>query len=312
MVFSRRSLVLFFSVAGMLLTSSVAQAAPATYLAIGDSWAFGYLSSLPGGTPPIELGGGSAGVQGYVSGFATSLSYLEGNAVNVISTARPGEQTTSYGANASILGVNYNTNYAPFFNTSQQNLVASVISQSQNATIDPIKYVTVQLGGNDLLDIFDPNTFALTGDPNALKAQVKSNVTALLSGLRADLPDARIFLLDYGNPFNGAAFLTPVQKAGFDFIAQTYGNGALQEAAAAVAGVEYVDIYPTFAGQEATLTSINSADLTSPYNFHPNAAGYSAISDTLGAVVVPEAGTLALAGLGIAGVVIGFVRRRKN
>ncbi len=281
--------------------------AQSSYLALGDSYAFGYQTLTT--TPPIELSGGSNGDQGYISLFASYLAGHEGGLrPSVINLARVGETSVSFTSSASAptAPANFNTRYAPGgFNQSQAALLNTTLA---SLTAAP-KYVTIQLGGNDVLGpVFnDPASL-----PLAL-ASLQTNYGLILASLRATLPDAEIYVLGYGNPFPGLPLNSPFNTPQSQLLASsatTQGNTLIRSLAQGI-GAKYVDLSTIFTGQEAQLTNIQQLEVTGLPNYHPNAQGYQAIAGRLAEAAAPEPATLALIlpCMGLAGV---LARRRRT
>ncbi|MES2461703.1 MAG: SGNH/GDSL hydrolase family protein [Armatimonadota bacterium] len=264
--------------------------AQSTYLALGDSYAFGYQNLAA--TPPIELGGGSNGDQGYVSLFANYLAQREGGIrPTVVNLARVGETSISFGSSplSPTSPANFNTNYATGFNQSQAALLSTTLAGLPAAP----KYVTIQLGGNDVLGAVFTDPLTL---PAAL-ASVQTNYGLILASLRATLPSAQIYVLGYGNPFPGLPTGSPFNTPTGQLVAAnaTLQGNALIRALAGSVGATYVDLATVFSGQEAQLTNIQSLEITGLPNYHPNAQGYQAIaSRVIAASAAPEPATLAL------------------
>ncbi len=264
--------------------------APQNYIALGDSYAYGYTSQA---TTPAGLGD-----MGYVSLFANYLATRNNNVrPSLTSLATPGETTQSLrsGPPASA----YNLNYTGTGNQSQiavyeQRAAAIALAASR------VDYVTLQVGGNDLLNLFVSTQFqaadlatreTLINDRLAL---VQTNYDNILSRVRAAAPQARIFLLGYPDPFAG---LNPNPLAGYS-TRITQRENALFQSLAPTYGATYVDIFTPFVGNETAYTNIQSQDPAGSGfpNFHPNAQGYSVIAGRLqAAVAVPEPSALALA-----------------
>lgn len=286
------AVVLAAVVAGLVVTvlpNTARAQAPENYIALGDSYAYGYTTQA---TTPAGLGD-----MGYVSLFANYLA-TRNNGVrpSLTSLAVPGETSGSLrnGPPAS----SYNLNYVGMGNTAQIALYEQ--RAAALALTGGVNYVTLQIGGNDLLGLFASAQFQ-TADPATRETlldnrfvQLQANYDNLLGRVRAAAPQARLFLIGYADPFAGlnpnplAAYSTRVaqrENALFQTLAPTYGAG-------------YVDIFAPFVGNETTYTYIQTQAPPGSGipNFHPTPLGYSVIASRLRAVAaVPEPGTLALA-----------------
>jgi len=269
--------------------------ADVTYLALGDSLAFGETDFAH--NP-------SKGDRGYVSILADHLAGFNGGMrPTVVNLGLDGETTSSYttgvgnalGAQAAAWNLNY-----PNAATTQSSLVATTIAQAHAAGRD-VKYVTVSLGANDLYSaLADPSFFALKpgqqGDMiHAKLSAVAANDATILHDLRAQLPNAQIALLGYYNPYP-ALTGTPIAQASSPVIQAL--NGVIA-AEASIFKASYVDAYTPFLGHEADATYIRTLAFGQP-NVHPNAAGYGLIGWQLSAV--PEPSSVALLGLGLVAV----------
>jgi lysophospholipase L1-like esterase len=284
-----------------------------TYLALGDSFAFGittYADALATGPTLAD--------QGYVRPFANFLA-TQNNGVrpNVLNLSIPGETTASFFTGGSVF-TSLNLNYAPTFTSTQAQQVSARIA-AERAAGNTINNVSLQLGGNDLLDVaLNPAFAALppasqVAQINALLPTVQANYVSALGLIRAQAPEARIFLVGYFDPFPGLGAANPYPLTS-PLLVQSL-NGVIAGVAAA-SGATFVDVYPDFVGREAQLTNItgplNPLNPQSPPNYHPNAAGYQVIANRLVvAATIPEPGSLLLlAGAGLPALHLGVRRWR--
>jgi lysophospholipase L1-like esterase len=274
-----------------------------TYLALGDSMAFGETDFTH--NP-------SNGDRGYVGLYADYLGALNGGVrPNVINLGVDAETSTTFfqggpQGNGTLSGFpapQLNTNYPNSFPT--QNALMLQTIASEQAAGHVIRTVSVQLGANDMFVVVNqPNFFSLTpAQQQALIGQafatLQTNYTNLLLELKSLLPQANLILLDYHNPFN-AAPNTPIGMVA-DPVIQALSSLIAGEASAF--GARFVDIYKPFLGNELADTLIVTG------NVHPNAQGYQLIVTQLEAA--PEPSSLFLMGTGLAGGLLIMRRRHR-
>jgi lysophospholipase L1-like esterase len=266
-----------------------------TYLAVGDSLAFGFSNSP---TP-------SFGDRGYVGDYANELAAQTGVRPYVINLGTYGETTSSFFAGGNPAAT-MNQNYTDT-STSQNSLMLSTIA-AQKASGDPINSVSVQLGANDLFAVAQsPGFFAEPANQQLAAIQaalstVATNVGKVLGELRSQLPGADLIVMGYYNPYAAV----PSNPFATDAAQAIQGLNSVLKADAQAFGARYVDTYTPFLGNEAAYTFITSSG--SQYNVHPNNTGYQVIASQM--EQVPEPSTLAVLGAGVLGLAAGHVRRR--
>jgi lysophospholipase L1-like esterase len=177
------------------------------YLALGDSLAFGVTNITPV----------SFGDQGYVSLYADFLaSQANGLRPQVVNLAVPGETGTGFFTAVSPFGLpphdllsSVNLNYHGDGALSQDALLLNTLA-GEAAAGRTITNVTFALGSNDVTAFIalHPDFLTLPSDQQqqlitAFFDVLGNNYILVLSQLRAALPDARILLLNYCNPFAG-------------------------------------------------------------------------------------------------------------
>jgi lysophospholipase L1-like esterase len=137
-----------------------------------------------------------------------------------------------------------------------------------------IEVVSFAIGANDLQALLMSPQFNAPGaDQQALIDQtlrdVFVNYVALLNRLRAELPHARLLLLNYDNPFEVLGPDDPINQI-FTYAAGVH-SAFVKDLAKQYKG-HFVDIYTPFLGRAAEYTYILQG------NAHPNALGYSVIA----------------------------------
>jgi lysophospholipase L1-like esterase len=277
------------------------RAASMTYLALGDSVAFGEtdFSRNP-----------SFGDRGYVGPYASFLADRSGGVrPNVVNLAIDGETSSTFfngGARVYIpqhgeSPVQLNLNYSSPATTQNAQFLATIAAQKSAG--NTINTVSVQLGANDLFAVMNsPGFFALP--PQQQQAQIlqalagfQTNETKLLTEVRTQLPGAALILPGYYNPYAVDPSSPLATLAG----QAIQGLNAIIAGEALAFGGRYVDVYPTFAGHEAAYTFILQG------NVHPNDIGYGAIAARIEAV--PEPATWSVLAAGLVG--LGLARRRR-
>lgn len=249
------------------------------YIALGDSYAYGYTSRAETPTGPGDIG--------YVKLFADALTAANGGSrPEVLNLAIPGETTASYLRSGNgTPSLPYNTNYAATNAPSQSTLFAQRTAAIQ-ADGGSVGWVTLQIGGDDLLNLLiDPAFQAATfGERQTIIAAtlqtLGTNLRTILSQIRSAAPQARLFVLGYPDPFAGLGAANPL--AGISTPLAQQVNALLTQAASEVSG-RYVDLFTPFLGNETTLSLILTEDPVGSGipDFHPSTAGYAKIAEML-------------------------------
>lgn len=264
-----------------------AQPVPATYLALGDSYAFGYTTEAEAEPSP--------GYQGYVALYAERLETKK-RPLNVINLAIPGETSATFftgGSPGAYLNQNYPLTPTPAgYPTNaipQMDLALTRIEQEHQAG-RAVTRITLQIGGNDLLALVTNPEFGTVDEARRQQAlayvldRVAARYAEILRRLRAAAPEALLLTVGYLNPFPPLGPSFPFQ----DFARQAVP--ALNRVIAArsrAAGAIYVDLYDRFLGHEGQWTNITGAPTPGPTpgtqapNVHPNDKGYKVIAHLL-------------------------------
>lgn len=260
-----------------------------TYLALGDSIAFGETNVIPV----------SFGDQGYVKQFADFLAAGNGgDRPDVINLAFPGETSSSFftaipppGFAPHTVLDSFNLNYQTNPAQSQNSLMLSTIAAEQAAG-HVITHVSFSLGRNDLaaFEAQHPDFFSLP--PLEQRSLIDSffgtltaNYVAVLTELRTALPAAQILLLNSYNEQIVFGTDDPFSIANEIFDA---GQTAMIRSLAGPFDARLVDVHNPFIGHEAAYTFVLSGGV------HPNATGYEVIADQMIDVSIPEPRFLAI------------------
>jgi lysophospholipase L1-like esterase len=231
---------------GALVLAPAAGAAKvgSTYLALGDSYAYGYHQAQfrselksKGFVEPATFN------DGYVDDFGAALKFFKPS-LQVINDGCPGETAVSL-INGSgkpgfcAFGFPYAFLHHPYTTGSQ--LADALAILKENPNVSPI---SLDIGGNDVLNFLGgkcgfPKTFTCTeAEVGALFAQIGVNVHSILAQLRAAAPKAQIVVLGYPNVY-------PAVLPGGDKTTAAF-NGALASAAASVSGTSFANPEPLF------------------------------------------------------------------
>jgi lysophospholipase L1-like esterase len=263
-------LVALVAVAALVLVPAAQAASSSSYLALGDSLAFGYSQAKFNSLLPSEPA--SAYHTGYVDDFGKLLKLLHPN-LQVVNDGCPGETTDSF--------INGPCQYQLAFPLHHPYVGGPTASQLSDAiaylaahpgSVNPI---TIDIGANDALAVNracngDPTCIA--GQAPALIAHVATNLGSILAALRAAAPHAKIIVLGLYNPF-GATI------AGADQLTVAL-NGAESQVAASV-GARFADPFPLFnppgAAEQPTLCLLTNI-CTPLADIHPTDLGYGVLA----------------------------------
>lgn len=319
-----RTIVQIAVLSALALSAPIAaRAQNTTYLAIGDSVAFGRTSEL---TPDLPI---TLADQGYVRLFGDWLANQNGGVrPNVINTAISGDQAAAYFDGtpspgwpwrAPFANLNYHTDptnpASPLTGTPQHQRALEVIAAEKQAG-HTITHVSFALGANDVFYLTETPAFQQAVQQNdfatqgALLTQTIQDIGqvyfAALTDIRAQLPDAQLLLLDYYNPFGAFGPADPRFGVNlfFEAASQAHRNLVHNVIAPAFGGLA-VDIHDPFVGHELAYTNVSTITLPEfPIgNFHNTPQGQRVIADQMirvsAAADIPEPGTLALLGAGL-------------
>jgi len=260
------------------LSLSVVAQAGSTYLALGDSLSYGL---TPDATGLFGYNAPSDGNRYYVANVANAVGTLEGSAPTVIDLAIPGETSKSFG-DVSNLFRGANTSYGANVFLPRQISQFDFAQEKIAALGSSIHTVSFALGANDFLALSGD----LQADPTAVQnafLSIGGRYATFLTTLRTELPNARLILPGYYNPY----LATDARHAPADGVIRQL-NTLIQGYAVSFNG-RYVDFYSPIEGHQDTLLA--------PGDIHPNEAGYAALG-RVAAQAVPEPASIAALGLG--------------
>lgn len=238
---------------------------PRAYVALGDSLGWGY--------QPNDLSR-SAGDKGYVRHTADWLGVQFGVRPTLTNLSVPGEDTASF-FNTSEIGAILNSNFPIFGRRSQAQTFLDRVA-AHEAAGRVVSHVTIDIGGNDLLDLLNAAFLALPFSQqqsiaDQAVADARPNVRQALALVRGRLPLARIVVSGYYNPF-GAFPGTAEDRIGRYAIPRL---NAMLLVEAKRARAFYAECYPAFVGNEIAFTWIGEDDI------HCRDAGYAAMGDAV-------------------------------
>jgi lysophospholipase L1-like esterase len=272
----RRSLLAGLMLVGLTSLSPVVargQGNGGTYIALGDSLAFGVTDVVPV----------SYGDQGYVKPYADWLATRYGGVrPRAINLAIPGETSDSFltGLLPPWWGrdVLSNLNYTSPTQIQFDKFLEAVAAEK--AAGRGVEVVSFAIGANDVQALLMSPAFNAPGaDHKALLDQTLENIfnnyVTFLTRLRDELPRARLLLLNYYNPFEVLGPGDPINQI-FTYAAEVISD-FVKRLARQYKG-HLVDIYTPFVGHAAEYTYILQG------NVHPNDLGYSVIAKQMIAV----------------------------
>jgi len=272
-------------VAGLALVLSLAAcvmpgtalAAHETYLALGDSLAFGYTQAT---FNSLNREGDAAAEnpvafdKGYVDDLGRLLQrYRPG--VEIINDGCPGETTDSFIEGPCPYELDYPLHH-PYFGGTHASQLSDALHylKTHRGRVSPI---TLDIGANDALKVIytacERAPACIAARAPALFAHLAANLGLILRRLRADDPGGRIIVLGVYDPF-GAAI------AG---IAQFFTElNAVDAAQARKVGARFADPLPAFnPALLETATLCRLVAVCGDGDIHPTYAGYEVLAELL-------------------------------
>jgi lysophospholipase L1-like esterase len=287
---------------GALVLSPAAGAAKVgtTYLALGDSLAYGYHQAQF--REEVKAGKVNAATfnDGYVDDFGAGLK-LANPSLQIINDGCPGETTETFIKGSGIPGFCAGGPtgtpfpgiwlHHPYFGSQQSDALAAIAA---NPGVSPI---TLDIGSNDVLQFLEtkcgfPVTYTCTeAQVKAEYEHITTNVSSILTTLHAAAPKAQIVLIGAYNPY------PTVVPNGDKGLAQF--AAMLKAAAAKVPGASFANSEPpfnpsgTFGGPEAgdipTICAFTAMCPGGTFNpaspeadIHPTKLGYAVMAGVVG------------------------------
>jgi lysophospholipase L1-like esterase len=242
-----------------------------SYLALGDSLAFGYSAAKFKELEPEENPADYD--TGYVNDFGNVLK-LFAPSLQIINDGCPGETTESFIKGPCEYQLAYPLHH-PYSGgpTSSQLSDALAYLGAHPGTVSPI---TLDIGANDVLGLIegtcDYEAACIAKDAPAEFARIGANLGLILGELRAAAPHAQIVVLGLYNPFGE-------KIAGGDAL-----TAALNEVEAGVAadfGARFADPLPVFnppGALEAPTICLLTNMCTPLVDIHPTTLGYAVLA----------------------------------
>jgi lysophospholipase L1-like esterase len=237
-----------------------------TYLALGDSLAFGYSQAKFNSLLPEEPA--SAYNTGYVDDFGKLLGLFEPG-VQTVNDGCPGETTESFIKGPCEYGLHFPLHH-PYSGSQLADALGYLTSHP--GTVTPI---TIDIGANDVLGLIEVvckmEAKCIQEQAPATFAHVGANLGLILGQLRAAAPNAQIIVLGLYNPFGESI-------AGGD--ALTAKLNEVMAGVAAGVGARFANPLPLFnppgALEQPTLCTFTNI-CTSLKDIHPTDLGYAVL-----------------------------------
>jgi lysophospholipase L1-like esterase len=241
-----------------------------SYLALGDSLAFGYSEARFDELFPEENPADFE--NGYVNVFGDVLKVFDPR-LQIVNDGCPGETTESFIKGPCPYVAEGFPLHHPYVGgpTSSQLSDALAYLEAHPGAVNPI---TLDIGANDALGLIEgckeEPTCILAGAP-AVFGKIAANLGSILAQLRADAPHAQIIVLGLYNPFGETI-------AGGD--ALTAQLNEVEAKVAAGVGARFADPLPIFnppGALEAPTICLLTNMCTPLKDIHPTALGYKVL-----------------------------------
>lgn len=252
-----------------------------TYLALGDSLAFGYSQArfealAPEGDP-------AAGFDtGYVDDFAAYLRNFQQH-LQVVNDGCPGETTDSMIEGPCAYGLAYPLHH-PYSGSQLADALAVIHERNPNN----VTTITIDIGANDAIGVavklckLEPACVAEHAE--ALLAHIGSNVAFILGQLRTAAPRATIIVVGFYDPF---AVLAETEEEAQRLNALTENLNAVLAQVAAGAGALFANTFPVFnvggtlEAEKTSLCTLTFMCTHSPPDIHATDLGYEKMAEVI-------------------------------
>jgi lysophospholipase L1-like esterase len=270
---TKGALVLLTTAVALLLTASVAGASRSqhSYLALGDSLAFGYSQAKFNSLYPNE--NPSAYDTGYVDDFGRVLRFTDRN-LQIVNDGCPGETTESFIHGPCQYQLAYPLHH-PYAGGRESSQLSDALAYLQ-ANPNSVSPITLDIGANDALGVIEGTwklePTCIAGQAPTLFAHIASNLGLILADLRGSAPHAKIIVLGLYNPFGSSL-------AGADQLTAQL-NGVMGQVAA-TAGARFADPLPIFnpPGPLEQPTICLLTNMCTPLiDIHPTDLGYAVLA----------------------------------
>jgi lysophospholipase L1-like esterase len=289
---SRSRLLRRATVAAAALLAAIVLLAPApgagatrvqrSYLALGDSLAFGYqqakFNELFPGEDPARFD------TGYVDDFGHFLLKTHRD-TSVVNDGCPGETTDSFIAGPCQYQLAFPLHH-PYVGGPASSQLSDALAylNAHPGTVSPI---TLDIGANDALHVIEGvckmEAACVARESPALFAHVAGNLGVILADLRGAAPQAKIVVLGLYNPF-GATI------AGGDEL--TAALGEVMRNVASAAAARFADPLPVFnppgAREQPTICLLTNM-CTPLVDIHPTDRGYEVLGELIRKQYLPGA-----------------------
>jgi lysophospholipase L1-like esterase len=258
----------------------------ATYLALGDSLAYGYHQGLFNSEfPNVDA---TTFNHGYADDFLAAMTKLSNGQQQMINDGCPGETSDSMIDGGPVPGTCAKASPFPYaflhhaYSGGSQLSDALAVIAAHPKQVNPI---TIDIGANDLLQAQTPCAIAGggVGTPGFVSCiqgtigHVATNLASILGQIRALAPNNEIIVMGLYNPqINLLPLSDQLVTLGFN---PTMAGVAAQFGAFFADPFDAINHNPAFPNEIASVCSLTA--VCSAADIHPTDAGYQAIADVI-------------------------------